>query len=264
MRSRTTDQEMNLLKEGADWLGLELTPGQLSKFATYAAELVKWNQKFNLTAIRDIEGIQTKHFLDSLTCFLGFPGVEVSGFSRPLSNLSSLNGVMLMDVGAGAGFPGIPLALARPAIRLALLESARKKTRFLEHVVSVLDLDGVSVVTGRAEDVARLPDHRELYDVVVSRAVADLTVLAEYCLPFTKIGGRFIAPKKGDVEAEIDAAEAAIAALGGKLTEIRSLEIPRLLEQRWLVLIDKVRITPREFPRRAGVPAKHPMTGNAS
>ena len=262
MGPKTTDPGWNLLQKGADWLGLELTPVQVSQFAVYASELLVWNEKFNLTAITDLEQIQIRHFLDSLTCFLGFPGVGRS--RRPLSRLPSLEGVALMDVGAGAGFPGLPLAIARPAMYLTLLESVRKKTDFLDHVIRVIGLKEVSVITGRAEDVARAHDHRERYDVVVSRAVAELAVLVEYCLPFVKVGGRLIAPKKADVKPEVDSAATAISILGGAEATVLPVEIPGLLDRRSLVLVDKVRPTPLQYPRRAGFPSKRPLAGSPS
>ncbi|MCL5961273.1 MAG: 16S rRNA (guanine(527)-N(7))-methyltransferase RsmG [Chloroflexi bacterium] len=251
--------EMTLLKEGAEWLGLELTPEQLAQFATYAAELITWNKKFNLTAISDLEGIQTRHFLDSLTCFLGFPAVSHPERERPLSGLPPLCGTSVIDVGAGAGFPGIPLALARPEMSVVLLESTGKKTAFLDHVARTLGLRRVGVVNGRAEEVGQQSSHRERYDVVVSRAVAELAVLSEYCLPFAKLGGRFIAPKKGDIQTEIDASLGAMGILGGRLLEVRPVEVPGMLDRRWLVVVEKVSPAPRAFPRRAGIPAKRPL-----
>lgn len=250
---------LDLLAKGVDLLGLDITAAQYAQFEAYAAEIIAWNRKLNLTAITDIEGIQTKHFVDSLLCFLGFPVVERPDGPRPLASLSSLAGTTVMDVGAGAGFPGIPLAIARPRMSVMLLESTGKKAAFLEHIARALGLEGVSVLTRRAEEAAQLPGHRERYDVVVARAVAGLSVLSEYCLPFVRVGGRFVAPKKGEIEKEIDSARQAVQTLGGHISSVVPVELPGLLTARVLVLIDKVRSTPEQYPRRPGMPEKRPL-----
>ncbi|MBI4318239.1 MAG: 16S rRNA (guanine(527)-N(7))-methyltransferase RsmG [Chloroflexi bacterium] len=250
-------QALKLLVAGCGYLGLRLTDEQLRLFQVYQQVLIDWNKKFNLTAVDQPEEIETRHFLDSLTCFLVFPGVSLVGPS--LRDLPSFDELALIDVGAGPGFPGLPLKIARPGIRLTLIESVGKKTTFLKHVVAQLGMKDVDVVTGRAEDVGRQPGHREAYDIALARAVAPLATLAEYCLPFVKVGGRFIAPKKGAIEAELQRAGGAIDALGGRLTRMQAVEIPDLLEPRFLVVVDKVRPTPPQFPRRAGMPGKKPL-----
>ncbi len=248
---------MQLLISGSKHLGLDLTDDQVRLFAIYLDELVAWNRKFNLTAITEPEAIQTRHFLDSLTCFLAFPGVAEDG--APLSGLPSLDGLSLLDVGAGAGFPGLPLKIVRPGIKLTLLESVAKKAGFLQHVVARLGLQDCETVTMRAEDAARQPEHREKYDVVVARAVAELASLAEYCLPFVKAGGRFVAPKKGALDEEVQKAATAVSVLGGQMARVQRVEIPGLLDPRFLVVVDKVGPTPNIYPRRAGMPAKRPL-----
>ncbi len=250
---------MNLLIKGTELLGIPLTEQQLDLFQVYAQELMSWNKRFNLTAITNYEEIQTKHFVDSLACFLAFPGARIRQTPPYVIDLSLREGFRLIDVGSGAGFPGIPLKIVRPEINVTLLDSVAKKTVFLSHMVQRLGLTGVEVVTGRAEEVAHSPQHRERYDVVVSRAVADLAVLAELCLPFAKIGGRLIAPKKGDIEREIGLATKAIEILGGRLGERIEVELPGVLDRRYLVVVDKVSSTSSQYPRRAGIPAKKPL-----
>ncbi len=250
---------MNLLVKGAGLLGVTLTEQQVSLFQVYADELIRWNRRFNLTAITDYEGIQTKHFVDSLTCLLAFPGVLRRDKPPYIVDLSLPEGLRAIDVGAGAGFPGIPLKIICPEINLTLLDSVAKKTRFLSHIVQELGLADVDVVNGRAEEVARSPQYRETYDVVLSRAVAELAALAELCLPFARVGGRLIAPKKGDVDREIQRAGKAIELLGSRFGEKIEIELPGLLDLRYLVVVDKVSRTPPTYPRRPGIPAKKPL-----
>jgi len=210
--------------------------GHLSPvFDTYLKELLEWNKKFNLTSITDPEEIRTKHFEDSLS----------------LLNTVHLTTQSLVDVGAGAGFPGIPLKLACPDIKLTLLEATKKKVEFLKHIVSVLSLENVEVVWGRAEEIAK--EKRECFDLAVSRAVAKLNVLSEYCLPLVRAGGIFVAYKEEEVEAEVEEAKNAIATLGGQIREIKKFPL------RSLVIIDKVRETPSKYPRRAGMAKKRPL-----
>jgi len=204
-------------------------------FDIYLRELLEWNKKFNLTSITDPEEIRRKHFDDSLL----------------LLQTIQLNNQSVIDVGTGAGFPGIPLKIACPKIKLTLLEATRKKIEFLKHLVSILDLKDVEIIWGRAEEVAK--EKREVFDVAVSRAVAKLNVLCEYCLPFVKIGGMFVAYKEEKVEEEVKAAEKAIQILGGKLKEIKKFPL------RSLVIIEKVSKTPPKYPRRAGMAKKKPL-----
>jgi 16S rRNA (guanine527-N7)-methyltransferase len=238
---------LETLLHGAKQLGLSLTSKQTGQFQLYYQELVAWNKRVNLTAITDYEEVQLKHFLDSLTLV---PAFEDMSWSK--------GDFFLLDVGTGAGVPGIPLKILLPQVRLVLLESVAKKTAFLQHVINRLDLAHVEVLTGRAEDMAHQGSYRERFDLVVSRAVGSLSTIAELTLPFCREGGLFIAPKKGQIEEELSQAAKAIDTLGGKLKEVKRVEL-ELLEQRFLVMVEKVSPTPQRYPRRAGVPARRPL-----
>jgi 16S rRNA (guanine527-N7)-methyltransferase len=236
---------MEKLKEGAKKLGLELTPGQLEKYEIYYRELVDWNKRVNLTRITDYEEVQLKHFLDSLTVTLVWP----------LSNV----GLNLIDVGTGAGIPGIPLKIVFPNIKLVLLEAVAKKAAFLRHITQKLGLEGVDIVVGRAEEIAHRGEYREKFNLVLSRAVAPLPTVVELALPFCAAGGSFVAQKKGNIESEISSATKAISLLGGNLREIKPLDLAEFADARSLVVIDKVSPTPPKYPRRPGIPAKRPI-----
>jgi len=238
---------LETLLHGAKQLGLSLTPKQTQQFQLYYEELIEWNKRVNLTAITDYEEVQLKHFLDSLTLV---PAFEDMSWAK--------GDFLLLDVGTGAGVPGIPLKILLPKVRLVLLESVAKKTAFLQHLVDCLDLARVEVLTGRAEDMAHQGNYRERFDLVVSRAVGRLSTIAELTLPFCREGGLFIAPKKGQIKEEISQATKAIDTLGGKLKEVKKVEL-ELLKQRFLVIIEKVSPTPQRYPRRAGMPAKRPL-----
>ena len=225
-------------------LSIELRPAQIQAFDCFAEELMRWNQRMSLTAITEPAEIAVKHFLDSLTCLLAFP------FGK---------GNRVADIGSGAGCPGIPLKIACPQLDLVLVESSEKKVRFLEHIIRTLNLEGVEVLAARAETVGQAPEHRERYDWVFSRAVAQMPVLVEYMLPLVRIGGWAVA-QKGEVgPAESHTAENALRLLGGHLGQILPVELPGVAESRYLVLIEKVARTPDQFPRRTGVPAKRPL-----
>jgi len=242
---------MKLLSESARLMGLKLNEEHRKAFEIYYGELVAWNEKFNLTAITDYDQVQIKHFLDSLTCLLAD-----EDFTR---TICQQRGVRAIDIGAGAGFPGLPLKIVCPGLRLTLLEATGKKVGFLEHVVSRLGLVGVEVIKGRAEELGQDAAHRERYDLALARAVAELPVLVEYALPFCKPGGLFVAQKGAQGDAEAKAAEGAIATLGGILRRIVHLELPHLAEPRSLVVIEKIAPTPEKYPRRPGVPSKRPL-----
>ncbi len=254
---------MELLREEARRLGLHLTSAHLQAFEVYCQELELWNRKFNLTTVTRCEDVQIRHFLDSLTCLLAIPAPgKVTGDPLPdVVPLSSRDEPLLcIDVGSGAGFPGIPVKILRPALNLVLLESVHKKVNFLRHILDRLGLTRTEVLWARAEDVGQDAHHRERYDLVLARAVADLTVLAEYCLPLCRKGGRWIAQKGADIGSELDQAQPAITLLGGQLCEVKTLPLPGMRELRSLVVVDKVAQTPQKYPRRPGVPKKQPLT----
>jgi len=237
---------MKKLEFGAKKLGIELTPQQYEQFQVYYQELIDWNRRLNLTAITDYEEVQVKHFLDSLTV--------VSALRQPADR-----GMKLIDVGTGAGIPGIPLKIVLPDIKLVLLDATKKKASFLEHVTEKLNLKDVEIVVGRAEEMAHQPEYRQQFDLVLSRAVANLPALVELTLPFCAIGGRFIAQKKGDVKAELQAAQRAISVVGGRLADVKKIKMPEFTDERWLVVIDKIGESPPQYPRRPGIPAKRPL-----
>ena len=230
-----------LASTSAAW-GLPLTQTQIDQFAIYLEELRAWNERFNLTAITHPDEIVTRHFLDSLRCALSWGEAPTS----------------LIDIGAGAGFPGLPLKILCPTLQLTLVESIAKKAAFLRHIANLLNLPDVAVLAERAEVVGQNPAQRERYDVVVARAVADLRVLAEYCLPLCRISGRFLAPKGAQIDAELAVAEPAIARLGGQVVAAEPVELPGV-EPRALVVIEKIGNTPRQYPRAPGKPAKRPL-----
>lgn len=249
---------MDRLLSEAKALGLHLGAQHLALFQAYYDELLAWNQRLNLTTIVDFEQVQIRHFLDSLACHLVLlerkkdEKVSLSGSTGPHSG-------RMIDVGTGAGFPGLVLKMVYPGMQLTLLEATRKKVEFLEAVVQRLELSQVQAVWARAEEAGQDPAYRERYDVAVARAVADLPVLVEYALPFCRTGGVFIAQKGANIQEELDRSQHAIQLLGGYLREVRAYELPTLDEPRTLVVIEKVHPTPKEYPRRPGVPVKKPL-----
>ncbi len=230
-----------LAKTAAAW-GLPLTETQLKQFAAYTSTLQIWNVRVNLTAIIDAEGIFVRHFLDSLRCACAWGDTPAS----------------LIDIGSGAGFPGIPLKILRPTLRLTLVESVGKKAAFLRHIVEQLALDDVTVLDSRVELIGHQPQHREQYDVATARAVAGMRVLAEYSLPLVRLGGRLLAPKGADVAAELAAAQRAIKILGGEMPAVEPVTLPGV-DPRTLVVIGKTRPTPPEYPRAVGIPTRRPL-----
>ncbi len=231
-----------LFAETAAAWGMPLSHTMLDQFAMYAQELQQWNSRMNLTAVRDIPGIYIRHFLDALRCALAWGSVPDS----------------LIDIGSGAGFPGIPLKLVYPALALTLVESVGKKATFLEHMVTRLDLDNVTILPQRVELVGHNPARREQYDVVTARAVAEVRVLLEYGLPLLRCGGYLLAPKGADVQAEIDRAQSALITLGGHVRSIEPVDLPGL-EPRTLVVVQKIAPTPPQYPRAVGIPAHRPL-----
>lgn len=238
-----------LLKSESSRLGLQLEAEHIRKFEVYLTQLKEWNNKFNLTAITKEEEIVSKHFIDSLACLLSIPQ---SFFVHPGS---------LLDIGSGAGFPGLPLKIYRPAFRLTLLEASQKKAGFLQHICAQLSLQGVEILVGRAEEYGQKNPWRGNYDVVVARAVDTLAVLVEYALPFLKEGGIFIAQKGSDISKELQKATMAIKVTGGAIKEIRGYEVQLGTDRsrRNLVVIEKVAATPAKYPRRVGAPKKRPI-----
>ncbi len=237
---------MQILARGSEELGIRLTEAQLDRFQTYYETLADWNRSINLTRITGLEEVQVKHFLDSLTVVLAAP-------------LQPGDLLKVVDVGAGAGFPGLPLKLVFPETELALVESVGKKAGFLEEVISVLELEGVEIHIGRAETLAHDASLRENFDLVLARGLARLPVLAEYTLPFCRVGGTVAALKHGSVAAEIDQASNALRTLGGAAPQVHPVEVTGLTDDRVVVAVDKVAPTPEGFPRRPGIPAKRPL-----
>ncbi|HEY0739644.1 MAG TPA: 16S rRNA (guanine(527)-N(7))-methyltransferase RsmG [Herpetosiphonaceae bacterium] len=234
----------NLLLTAASSWGLTLSEVQLEQFERYAAELSRWNkERANLTTITEPHEIGVRHFLDSLSLAQVWP-------AEPPESLA--------DIGTGAGFPGLPLKLLWPDMRLLLVESVGKKTEFLSHMVEVLQLRDVEIRTSRAEELGHDPRYREQFSAVTARAVSTLNVLAEYCLPLCRIGGVFVAPKSAAGEGETHAAQRAIELLGGELRPSIPVQLPGV-EPRMLVVVHKMQPTPTQYPRRIGIPAKRPL-----
>jgi 16S rRNA (guanine527-N7)-methyltransferase len=233
-----------LIKEAQLLFGVTLSAKQAAMLACYERELLEWNEKFNLTAIRDVEGIRAKHFLDSISCTLAWK-------EQPPRRL--------IDVGTGAGFPGIVLKILYPPMKLTLVESVGKKANFCKHIVEKLALENVEVLTARAEEIGQLPAHREKYDWAVARAVAAMPILAEYLLPLVKVGGGMLAQKGESGPAETQAAEKALKILGGRVRQLVNITLPGVADERYLISVDKFAATPPAYPRKAGLPAKKPL-----
>ena len=242
-----------LQKEATGCLGLRLDETHLSRFQLYYEELVDWNSRINLTAITEYEAVQVRHFLDALT--LASPLLRGDPPGHPFD----LSAARVIDIGAGAGFPGLPLKILYPDIKLTLVDSVGKKTTFLKHLAVKLGFPDVEVLTGRAEELGQAAAYRERYDLATGRAVAAWPVLAEYCLPFCRIGGLFVAPKKDELGAELASASAVAKVLGAKLRPTEPFTLPGEASQRRLVVAEKVRPTPKTYPRRTGLPAKQPL-----
>ncbi len=231
---------IDVLKTGSKELGIELEAKQINELCRYAKLLVEWNKKINLTAITDDISIATKHFLDSMSAI-------TTGY---------VNG-NIIDVGCGAGFPGLVLKIVKPGLQLTLLDSLNKRINFLNEVISDLKIDGVQTVHARAEDGAR--QMREKFDTVVSRAVANMMVLSELCIPFLKIDGRFLALKGPLADDELKDANRAIHILGGEVEEIKGIHIPHTDLNHKIIIVRKVRHTPIQYPRKAGIVTKNPI-----
>jgi 16S rRNA (guanine527-N7)-methyltransferase len=233
-----------LIQESLSLLNLRLTNRQVNMLLTYEEELLAWNSRMNLTAIRDVEAVRTKHFLDSFTCVLAWKDAP------PAS---------LIDIGTGAGFPGIPLKILYPALRLTLVDSVGKKVDFCRHMVAKLGLEKVEVLQCRAEEIGQLPTHREKYAWAAARAVANLNILVEYLLPLVQVGGAVLAQKGETGPSEAQSCERAARILGGHIRQLIPISLTGVVEDRYLIVIDKVAATPSNYPRRVGVPAKKPI-----
>lgn len=231
-------------REAKRLTGVDLSDSHLQAFERYHALLVEWNKRFNLTALTTREEIYRKHFLDSLSCIQAF---------------AALPPEHVVDVGAGAGFPGLPLKILRPNMELTLIESNQKKAGFLEKVAAELQLDGVEIVPQRAEQAGKNAGLRERFDWAVARAVAPLPVLVEYMLPLVRVGGFVLAQKGSKAQKEAESAEIGLEMLGGRLKEIIPVEIEGIEEKRNLVVIEKIASTPEKYPRKSGIPQKRPL-----
>lgn len=231
--------DLNILK-------IELTDLQVDQYLKYYEMLIEWNGKMNLTAITAYDDVMKKHFVDSLSLVKAYDEID-------------RNRVKVIDVGTGAGFPGLALKIAFPNLQMTLLDSLNKRISFLNAVIEELKLTDIEAVHGRAEDFAKQDSYREAYDLCVSRAVANLTTLSEYCLPFVKLGGKFISYKSEKLEEELQHSQKAIAILGGEVNEQVEFNLPDSDIYRNLVIIEKMKSTPKKYPRKAGLPSKEPL-----
>ena len=229
-------------RQGLANLKLELTEKQIEQFLKYYEMLIEKNKVMNLTAITEYDEVIEKHFLDSISL------CQVYDLSKP---------VKILDMGTGAGFPGVPLKIAFPEVEITLADSLNKRIKFLDEVVGELGLEKVTTIHARAEELARNKEHRENYDLVVSRAVANLSTLGEYCIPFVKMGGNFISYKSGEVDEEVNAAGKAIKILGGQIKDVYKFDLSE--QKRSFVTIEKIKTTSKTYPRKAGTPSKEPL-----
>ena len=235
---------VNVLQQAGQDAGFTFSEKQILLFQQYFDLLLEGNEKMNLTSITDPQEVAIKHFIDSLTC---------------LTALKLPAGSHVLDVGTGAGFPGIPLKIYRNDLKITLMDSLQKRVNFLNETLQTLALQDIRAIHDRAEDFAQRKEHRESYDLVVSRAVARLAVLVEYCLPCVKIGGYFISQKGPTIEEEVNESSKALVILGGEIEEIKKLNLPIIQDGRSMVVIKKIHPTPKQYPRKAGVPAKKPL-----
>lgn len=242
--NETVNYNLDTFLKNCAEMNITLSELQQKQFIRYYEILVEWNSFMNLTGITDFDEVLQKHFEDSLAIVKGF---QLEGKKR------------IIDIGTGAGFPGVPLKIAFPELEVVLLDSLGKRVKFLNHVIEELGLHNITAIHGRAEDYAKDVSYRESFDIAVSRAVANLSSLSEYALPYTKVGGYFIPYKSGKIEEELDAAGNAIKILGGELKDVKKFTLADSDIERSLVIIKKVKPTAKKYPRKAGLPAKEPL-----
>lgn len=238
------EYDLKKFKEGLKELNIQLTDEQFQQFLTYYEMLIEKNKVMNLTAITEYEEVIEKHFLDSLSL------IKAIELDKPAK---------LLDLGTGAGFPGIPLKIAFPNLEILLMDSLNKRIQFLKEVIDTLKLADITAVHGRAEEMARKKEYREAFDFCVSRAVANLSSLSEYCIPFIKTSGSFISYKSGDIEEELQQSKKAVHILGGRIKDVLKFQLPNTEMSRSLVVIEKIKSTPKAYPRKAGTPSKEPI-----
>lgn len=241
-----TQEFRDRIQEEFKHLSIYLEEKQLLQFNKYYELMIEWNQKINLTAITELNEVITKHFVDSLTLIKAVGDIRDKKYQ-------------VIDIGTGAGFPGIPLKIVFPQLNITLMDSLNKRVNFLNTVVEILELGQLEVVHSRAEDLGRNQEYREKYDIAVSRAVAHLSVLAEYCMPFVKKGGMFVSYKSGKVEQELLEAENSIRLLSGKIHGVEKFILPGSEAERVLVKVYKMNSISGKYPRKAGVPSKNPL-----
>lgn len=236
--------DLTKFKSMTEQLGIELTDNQYEQFIKYYEMLIKWNEVMNLTAITEFDEVIVKHFVDSISL---------------IKAIDITKKIEIIDIGTGAGFPGIPLKIAYPNLKITLLDSLNKRVGFLNEVINELELKDIEALHGRAEDYAKAGQLREKYDLCVSRAVANLATLSEYCLPYVKVGGKFISYKSEKLSEELAVAEKAIGILGGKINTQIEFVLPETEIYRTFMIIDKKKETPKKYPRKAGTPSKDPL-----
>ena len=240
-------EDERIFVEGAEKIGINLKKNHIEKFSCYLDLLTEWNRKINLTSLKNHQEIIIKHFLDSLTCI------------KVIDSYFNIDKISIIDIGTGAGFPGIPIKIIHPSIELFLMEARKKKSIFLEKLIKALNLKRVRILEGRAETFGRCQKYREKYDISISRAVAPLNVLSEYCLPLTRIGGLFIAQKGRSYKGELEKGIKAIQFLGGELIKVEKIQIPFINQDHYLLISNKKKNTPPEYPRKEGLPQKRPL-----
>lgn len=236
--------DYQILEQKLGELGIKQDQNQLERFHKFYQLLIEWNKVMNLTGITEYEDVVEKHFVDSLSII---KAIDLSGIHT------------VIDVGTGAGFPGIPLKIAFPHLRVVLLDSLNKRIKFLDEVISQLGLTEICTIHGRAEEYARKEEYREQFDLCVSRAVANLSTLSEYCLPYIQVGGMFVPYKSGEIDDEVEQSKKAVRILGGNIKEVMKFELPGTDIHRSFVLIHKEQHTQKKYPRKAGIPAKEPL-----